>query len=371
MKSQEVVSCEESLQNETSRAIISIRFILMVFIVFIHSNGVTNYWDENGVEYFYDIPLIENTILLFFTQILSRCAVPLFFLISGYLFYSKNYSYSVLVKKKIKSLLIPFLLWPLLYLGLYVIKSHFLHEMNPYCGLNLPDWLAVFIGKYEWGKLPENPSLVFQFWYIRDLLLLFFISPILKKILDKETYLLLFFTILLWMQSSNFYQKNAHQGICFFVLGMYLSKKNFSIEDLHCIKLKNLLLILLVLCPYDLFLMMDGNKYSICHEFNVIVLSILMLKVGYWIQTKPKLFSKQEKLANYSFWMFALHQPILQPMIVHIYKLCILATCMYSGGGYIVMFFVTTISTVLFCLGTGFIIKKIFPRTFSFLIGGR
>lgn len=87
-------------KEETSRTIVAIRFLLMVFIVFIHSNGVTSFWDENGTEYFYNIPYVENIVILFFTQVLDRCAVPLFFLISGYLFYLKNYSYPILLKKK-------------------------------------------------------------------------------------------------------------------------------------------------------------------------------------------------------------------------------------------------------------------------------
>lgn len=327
-----IIQVDPLKKEETSRTIISLRFLLMVFIVFIHSNGVTNFWDENGVEQFYNIPIIENIIITFFTQILSRCAVPLFFLISGYLFYLKDDSYSVLLKKKTKSLLIPFLLWPSLYLILYALRAVIFHTNNPYSGLNLMDWMGVFIGKYKWRALPENPSLVFQFWYVRDLLLLFLISPILKIILDKKPYLLLLFAVFLWMQRSNFYQKNASQGICFFIMGMYFSKRNYTIADLKFANFKELILILLVLCPLDLYLMINGDKYSICHEFNVLIISIFILKLGYWIQNKQKLFSFQKTLADYSFWMFALHQPIVQPVIIKLYKRYIPTIHMYGGG---------------------------------------
>lgn len=357
-------------KEETSRTIVAIRFLLMVFIVFIHSNGVTSFWDENGTEYFYNIPYVENIVILFFTQVLARCAVPLFFLISGYLFYLKNYSYPILLKKKAKSLLIPFILWPVLYLILYTGKAALLHTDNPYSGLKLKEWISVFIGKYQWGTLPENPLLVFQFWYIRDLILLFIFSPILKRILDKRSLLIVFLAIFIWMQESNLCQKNAHQGICFFVLGMYFAKRNYYISDLDCISFKDLLIVLVILCPLDLYFMINDNKYSICHEFNVITISILMLKIGYWIQNRQSFFSIQRSLADYSFWLFALHQPLVQPLIINVYKRYLIPTNMYRGG-YIIELLVTTLATVIICVGLGFVLRRIFPKLYSFMIGGR
>lgn len=357
-------------KEETSRTIVAIRFLLMVFIVFIHSNGVTSFWDENGTEYFYNIPYVENIVILFFTQVLARCAVPLFFLISGYLFYFKNYSYPILLKKKAKSLLIPFILWPVLYLILYTGRAILLHTDNPYSGLKLKEWIFVFIGKYQWGALPENPLLVFQFWYIRDLILLFIFSPILKRILDKRSLLIVFFAIFIWMQKSNLCQKNAHQGICFFVLGMFFAKSNYYISDLNCISFKDLLIVLLILCPLDLYFMINDNKYSICHEFNVIAISVLMLKIGYWIQTQQSFFCIQRSLADYSFWLFALHQPLVQPLVINVYKRHLIPINVY-GGGYVIELLVTTLVTVIICVGLGFVLRRIFPKLFSFMVGGR
>ena len=359
------------IEEETSKTVIAIRFLLMVFIVFIHSNAVTSYWDENSVEHLYDIPLVANVIILFFTQILSRCAVPLFFMISGYLCYEKNYSYSVLIKKKMRSLVIPFFIWPILYLILFFIRTVLFHVDNPYMHLKLSDWFSVFIGKYNFNSLPTNPTLVFQFWYIRDLILLFLISPVLKRILDKKPFLLIFFVILLWMQKSNFYHKNASQGICFFVIGMYFSKQKVNISNLNFISIKEVLLILLILCPVDIYLLLNENELSICHEFNILVLSVLILKIGYWIQSRQKFYDIQKFLADYSFWMFALHQPILQPLIINVYKRCLSSTIIYGGGWKILEFFITSFITVFVCVITGFLMKKIFPNIFKIMVGGR
>ena len=157
-------------------------------------------------------------------------------------------------------------------------------------------------------------------------------SPILKRILDKRSLLIVFLAIFIWMQKSNLCQKNAHQGICFFVLGMYFAKRNYYISDLDCISFKDLLIVLVILCPLDLYFMINDNKYSICHEFNVIAISILMLKIGYWIQNRQSFFSIQRSLADYSFWLFALHQPLVQPLIINVYKRYLIPTNMYRGG---------------------------------------
>lgn len=93
-----------------SYKILFFNFILSVLIVLLHSNcKVTLGWNNDGTN-------LSNFIELLTTYIccIGHIAVPMFYIISAYLFY---HNISTLkdtlskIKKRIKTLLIPYLLW--------------------------------------------------------------------------------------------------------------------------------------------------------------------------------------------------------------------------------------------------------------------
>ena len=94
------------ISEETSKRITSLRFLLAILVVFIH-NSISH---EMAVEsdYVYNnsnIGIWIQNIIVFFTA----SAVPLFLLFAGYLQVKKSDSYRTLVRKKIRSLLIPYI----------------------------------------------------------------------------------------------------------------------------------------------------------------------------------------------------------------------------------------------------------------------
>ena len=111
---------------------------------------------------------------------LSQIAVPGFFVISGYLFF-RNFTWKKLPQKwrrRIRSVLIPYIVWNFLYYLGYVIGSH------------LP-WIGNLMGK---GVIPFQLFTAFDaivhfrynyvFWYLYQLILLIAIAPILYLFLQ-------------------------------------------------------------------------------------------------------------------------------------------------------------------------------------------
>ncbi|NFO15164.1 hypothetical protein FDB34_13350, partial [Clostridium botulinum] len=79
------------MNKNFSYKIVYINYILAILIVFLHSNNVHMFKNEMiGSEF---LIFIENTI-----STLARIAVPLFFLISAYLFYKKFTIYLLIYK---------------------------------------------------------------------------------------------------------------------------------------------------------------------------------------------------------------------------------------------------------------------------------
>lgn len=95
---------------------------------------------------------IECTIWIFISAVLSQLAVPTFFFISGYYFFSHFDTnkwdwqlYFTKIKKRCKTLLFPYLLWNLLYL--------------------LPSFLLFLIGRISWDTFNTNLANL-GYWHI-------------------------------------------------------------------------------------------------------------------------------------------------------------------------------------------------------------
>ena len=90
-----------TLTEADSKRITALRFLLIMFVVFIHNNLTA----DNAINY-YHLAFSEPAVITHFkflvTNVLGSAAVPLFFLFSGYLQFCKADSYPILLKKRAK-----------------------------------------------------------------------------------------------------------------------------------------------------------------------------------------------------------------------------------------------------------------------------
>ena len=148
-------------------------FVFSVLVVWVHCT--------NGEVFLGKSPDLEKVAAFerFLGNTVAQIAVPGFFMMSGYLFY-RNFSWGNLEKKwesRIKSVLIPFLLWNFIYYLGYVIGSR------------LPV-VTDIVGK---GKVPFNwytavdavlhYSYNYVFWYLYQLILLIILAPVIYGVL--------------------------------------------------------------------------------------------------------------------------------------------------------------------------------------------
>ena len=120
-----MVEKAKAIPAETSMRITALRFLLIVLVVFIHNNLraediLKGALEHGSTPFVYDNGLFGRWVQIFISDGIAKCAVPLFFMFASYLQFMKGDSYGVLLKKKAKSLLVPYFLWPLLNIGIYV-----------------------------------------------------------------------------------------------------------------------------------------------------------------------------------------------------------------------------------------------------------
>ena len=97
-----------------TNTIACLRFPLTVGVVFIHFSMADGFC-YNGVVYGLNNPSFFFFVVNLFSEVLARVCVPLFFVISGFLFfYHLNFnreSYLKKLRNRVKSLLLPFIYW--------------------------------------------------------------------------------------------------------------------------------------------------------------------------------------------------------------------------------------------------------------------
>lgn len=159
------------MNNQTldSKVCRNLQLPLAIMVVFLHSFGLPSDVDIAGIDYTSLTGLdFYNLIRVICSRLLSNCAVPAFFIISGYYFFydinslgNNHKSYFIgKWRKRLYSLLIPYLVWNTIYI-LYtffiriagvIIKGKSLSSIY--------DWISEYgnfflcIGTVHRGQLP-------------------------------------------------------------------------------------------------------------------------------------------------------------------------------------------------------------------------
>ena len=150
----------------------TINGIMCALVAFLHSENVDRYSDSIG-----GIALLES----FISKTLGDIAVPTFFFMSAILFF-QNYDLSRIwskYKSRISSVVIPYLLWNLLYFVLFFVLTN-----NPLSG-SFMDTKAVTID----AKVLVDSILFHQYnrvyWFMYQLILFILISPIVYVVMKN------------------------------------------------------------------------------------------------------------------------------------------------------------------------------------------
>jgi fucose 4-O-acetylase-like acetyltransferase len=228
------------IEETVSKRINSLRFLLIVFVVIIHNGISAKSFSERSIEAL--IPAyVEN--VQRFIGIITAVAVPLFFLISSYLLYTKETKLVPVLKKKCRTIVLPYFLWNLL-----LVLFYFLMQSAPYTkqffnsapeymikNYDLIDWIDVFVGKFT-EKREYNYPFVYQFWFLRDLFILNILFICIKKLVDRFPLGTLVLFSILWVNNIKIYILSP-EALLFFTFGYYIVKHSLGLRNIDQIKI--------------------------------------------------------------------------------------------------------------------------------------
>lgn len=214
------------ISESNSQKIKNLSFICAILVVTIHIS-----WPADSLCLTWGINQVVK-------RGIANIAVPFFFVVSGYFlaahFDDRNW-WKQEIRKRIYSLVVPFLVWSILFLCASIIKHQFF-DTGP--SLSEGEWMRVF------GlQLDTYPRLV-PLWYVRCLFFFVIAAPLFKFMVEKLGFwwLLGAFAVSTAFSLSPAYDTRTFwqgflrcgfslSGVFFFSVGVYIKRFAISFES--------------------------------------------------------------------------------------------------------------------------------------------
>lgn len=369
------------------------RFPLAVLVIYIHCtiglpekpislNSMTILYQWDGL------------LRIYISKIISTICVPSFFMISGYLFYQKQINFNLIVfmnklKRRLRTLIIPYFIWIMLYstiTTLFLIRQSALTDFTDWYilvknyfvdnGSLHIFWDCNIIDNHQ-NNLPigykqdDSAPLLFTLWYIRDLIVVILLSPILFKVLSflkaYKVYLILLLGIAYIFNLWPYIHGVSIVSIFFFTLGIYLSS-NINLIDLIIKRYANKLLFIgILLSMLSLYQYSMNSPYFIyfIHSFSIFGVFITIYIGWILINSGIKPITILKKSA---FFIYAAH-------MVYVNRYCtqlVLGILPWNNSlcGF-VHYLIIPLVIALSCITIIYILEKMCPWILSLLNGGR
>ena len=269
-----------------------LRFPLAVLVVIVHTFSFEDVV-VSGFHYKISDCNLFCDANLFVDAFIRGISVPIYFFISGYVFFvGAKFCFGVYrqkIKNRIKTLFVPYIIWNAISVSLILVKElpifeSFISYNNSELNFSLKSILNAFwmydgglnphpvkgliVGQYE----PINISL----WYLRDLMIIIVSTPFIYKLIkkSKQYSVLGFLSIYIISLALNFSISKIACGYFFFSWGAYMSIFNIDMMAVFK-KYFKLSVCMYLLCGF-LYILKQGTEPVIA-KWIIYVKSIFAL----------------------------------------------------------------------------------------------
>ena len=354
------------LDERQSVLIKAMRFPLIVMVLFVHTIGSNKTMMSLSFDGWNIYHFISEMISLNF----SKIAVCWFFVFSGYFFFKDipdgGLDWNWLSRKwgkRIRTLLIPYVIWNLLYVIIPFIKTFVFSKLGiPQSSLD-EEFQMFNKGPVYWFLTgPAN----FPLWFLRDLIVMSILSPLVYLLFRGASkwlgavalsilFLLPFNTpVLEWT------------GYFFFSLGAFLSIRRRNILELcHKLKWPSVILsvILLLLSTYSTPYSYHDWILRLYFPFGMITL----MEIVDGLINYEKVQSFLTKMSSPVFFVFASHAIYILAWTNGLFK----RICNENLAGTWIRYILFPFVVLVISLTLYYLLNAIMPRFLAFICGGR
>jgi fucose 4-O-acetylase-like acetyltransferase len=356
-------------------------FASMFLLVFVHGYNLHNRYLQPWTMV--EEPQTVNTYLQYFlANGIFRFRIPMLFIISGYLYALHDVQpYVIRTKKRLLTLLLPYLIWSAVGLGFtyclelftttksLVQSSHLMQIDNQRMFLHEYKWVEVL---YYWLVAPAS----YQLWFIRVLLVYNIAYPLLRWLVTNKYAKWVFFPIVifLWLATFGLFFIDG-EGLLFFSLGIYLQKTNFNIsQPQKWLKPLPWAIVFVASAAIKTRLAFVGYQAMGNWMYAMVLLHKLIVFSGViaaWYGCNALVIWSMKRqwfvwLTGFSFIIYALHVPMVT------YSIDGMLMLLHSLPHYrLLTFIVLPLLIIAVSIIVGALLKKIVPKLYSLLTGGR
>lgn len=349
-------------KNESTTLNIA-RFVMMLAVLFLH--GYTS------VQMYQDVMAMPGyrAITKVFGLQFGELGVPAFFAISGYLFfygYKQTVdSYLSKVKRRVHSLLIPYLFWNIFFLAVYYVAEYIpsVRELfNEGRGL-VQDYTLTDYLRALWAEERTGAPFLNQLWFVRNLMGLVVFSPLIYFLIKTCKGGGIFIMAIGWYLGAEWYY--WVNTFFFFFLGAWFSMNGRSFVGTINQYRKPIIISFVVLALLDLIFM----NHPISHWFHRAELMLgtpFVLTVISWMVEKG--YARDIKfLSASSFFVYVVHDPMLR----FIRKFSLRFLDHTSDVQMILGYFMSIALDLLIVYLVYWLLSRYAPRFLSVVSGGR
>ncbi len=349
------------ISEEESKRIDILKFIAIIFVVFIHSYATAVNFSSGqvAVEHPIWLDIIEYGI----SQIIACCGVPMFFIISSILLFRRKRDYLPTLAQKARTLLVPYIIWNSVWILIFFIlqslpftAEYFSGNNTPIKDCNIIEWLNLFgIG----APIPID----YPLWFVRDLMIITLIFPLINYLTEKFPKVILVITTLMLFVP---WDHSLYTAFTWTLLGACIVKLNFRISSIDKISLKG------ILATYCISLVLILVLYRNSIVWHSISTLFILLGIVFWTRLSKVIYDNIKvrtvflKLAQWTFIIYVAHEMTLSCMKKVCFKLLPTTAPVLLIEYILIPFFVIGL-----CIILGIILKKLFPKVFAICTGGR
>lgn len=342
----------DNISAQISQKFRFVSTLSMIAVVFIHAKFIMSRWNA-CMDTDTMMGRISDIVQFSISEMLCRLAVPLFFVISGFFMAYHNdgsiQTYINKVKSRVRSLLVPYLIFSVLWLVISMCTNRI--EVR-----GIMDFiLHIFV-----SPIP------FQFWFLQHLMVLVLISILLYRLINHFAIPMMTILGIIYLLDSDI--RTGFGGSLFYYgMGMNLCINPLKEHLGHKKTFICASAVMFVACVVVRFFEFNID-YILYGIANKIMIFFGVCWFMWWILLDTATFSTPKWLAmssGTSFLIFCLHEPLLsflKNMYLHTFS---------AQYEILVGYFILPSVAILLCLIADCLIKKTNIKLYGFLTGGR
>jgi surface polysaccharide O-acyltransferase-like enzyme len=335
-----------------------ISFLLSILVFFIHSHFAQDIASDNFIS------LVNQKVSYFFSDSITRYAIPMFFMMSGISFYKEysNKKYLAKMKSRLLTLVIPYLLWNTIWMIWEIFTSYSIlanfSSGEPY-PLTL---ISILKGIFFYGcNVP--------FWFIFDLIIFSFAAPIVFLII-KNKYVGMISVICLSVVSlfgihlptSIFYYPTA---TVFYLMGAIIGYHFYDFVSKKSSKPMQIASLVF----FVVYILAKNIAPQRIHINNYLTQILVYTLAAFSLWNISDMFIERIKhraIYRRSFAVYAMHLPVAI-VILKIFEFCTPQSQWLEIPKFIIMIISTLAIINLVCA----FLEKFLPKIYAILMGNR